>query len=49
MKPLFFANGEPFVRSTYLMYSDSALSLAQVEAFINIFKELKEEDSNVSL
>lgn len=49
MKPLFFANGEPFVRSTYLMYSDCALSLAQVEAFIHIFKELKEEDSNVSL
>lgn len=47
MKPLFFANGEPFVRSTYLMYSDSALALTQVEAFIKIYKDLKKENSNV--
>lgn len=36
IRPLTFNNGEPFVRSTYLMYADNALSLPQVEAFINI-------------
>lgn len=37
--PLTFANGEPFVRSTYLMYSDNYKQLPQVEAFINIVKD----------
>lgn len=45
VKPLIFANGEPFVRSTYLMYSENAESLPQVNAFINIVKSLKKEDS----
>lgn len=35
IRPLSFSNGEPFVRSTYLMYTDAALELPQVEAFIN--------------
>lgn len=37
--PLTFANGEPFVRSTYIMYADNYKQLSQVEAFINIVKE----------
>jgi DNA-binding transcriptional LysR family regulator len=39
IKPLHFANGESFVRSTYLIYSDSALNLPQVAAFIEIVKK----------
>ncbi len=35
-QPLVFANGEPFVRPTYLMYSDTVLDLPQVKAFIDI-------------
>jgi len=38
VKPLVFANGEPFVRSTYLMFSDIPASLPQVKAFIDIVK-----------
>lgn len=38
IRPLRFKNGELFVRSTYLIYSDTALKLPQVEAFINIIK-----------
>ena len=36
---LIFKNGEPFVRSTYLMYTDRAALLPQVKAFIDIVKE----------
>lgn len=39
IKPLVFKNGEPFVRSTYLMYTDRAALLPQVKAFIDIVKE----------
>lgn len=39
IRPLYFDNGEPFVRSTYLMYSDQVLALPQVEAFINIMRK----------
>jgi DNA-binding transcriptional LysR family regulator len=39
IRPLHFANGEPFVRSTYLMYPDTALKLPQVSAFIGIIKK----------
>lgn len=38
VRPLTFNNGEPFVRSTYLMYSENALSLPQVSAFIDVVK-----------
>lgn len=38
VRPLYFENGEPFVRSTYLMYKDTAFSLPQVKAFINIIR-----------
>lgn len=38
IRPLSFHNGEPFVRSTYLMYTDHAISLPQVEAFINTIR-----------
>lgn len=39
VKPLFFKNGEPLLRSTYLMYSPQALELPQVRAFIEIIRE----------
>jgi len=39
MEPLYFLSGEPFVRSTYLMYTDTILSLPQVEAFIKVAKD----------
>jgi DNA-binding transcriptional LysR family regulator len=34
--PLVLKNGNPIVRSTYLLYSDSAAMLPQVKAFINV-------------
>ena len=43
IRPLRFANGEPFVRSTYLIYSDSALQLPQLKAFIDITQEFHEQ------
>ncbi len=39
IQPLKFANGEPLVRSTYLMYTDQAASLPQVKAFIETVQE----------
>ncbi len=36
--PLRFINGEPFVRSTYLMYTQSAFKLPQAEAFIRVIR-----------
>lgn len=38
IRPLYFSNGEPFVRSTYIMYSENALLLPQVKAFIDLVK-----------
>lgn len=38
IKPLFFANGEPFVRSTYILYSENASMLPQAKAFIDLVK-----------
>lgn len=37
-EPLIFKNGEPFVRSTYLIYTNAVASLPQAQAFINIVK-----------
>lgn len=37
--PLYFANGEPFVRSTYLMYTDDVAELPQIKAFIDTIRE----------
>jgi len=42
-RPLFFANGEPLLRSTYIMYSSQILALPQVKAFIDLFRNSKEE------
>ncbi len=39
--PLHFANGEPWVRSTYLMYSDTSAELPQVKAFIDLLTAAK--------
>lgn len=34
IEPLHFKNGEPFVRSTYILFSETVLKLPQVKAFI---------------
>ena len=39
IRPLSFSDGEPFVRSTYLMYTDQAYDLPQVKAFIDLVRE----------
>lgn len=38
IRPLFFANGEPFVRSTYILFSENASMLPQVKAFIDLVR-----------
>ena len=38
IRPMYFADGEPLLRSTYLMYSQNALQLPQVRAFVDIMK-----------
>lgn len=37
-EPLVFENGEPFVRSTYIMYNNNVMELPQVKAFIDLLK-----------
>lgn len=49
IRPLFYTNGEPFLRSTYLMYSSQALVLPQVKAFIDLIKNAQEETPYVQL
>lgn len=39
IRPLTFNNGEPFVRSTYLLYTEESMKLPQVEAFINTVRK----------
>lgn len=36
IRPIRFADGSSFVRSTYLMYNESLLALPQVRAFVNL-------------
>lgn len=38
-KPLFFQNGEPFIRCTYIFCQREAAKLPQIDAFINVLKE----------
>lgn len=38
IEPLTFDNGEPFVRSTYIMYNNNVTELPQVNAFIELLK-----------
>ncbi|AIF52554.1 LysR family transcriptional regulator [Pelosinus sp. UFO1] len=47
--PLFFANGEPLLRSTYIMYPSQSLALPQVKAFIDLLKNPQEEFPYVQL
>jgi len=47
VRPLFFANGEPLMRSTYIMYSSQILDLPQVRSFIDLVKNPQEEFSYV--
>ena len=37
-RPLFFENGEPLIRSTYLMFTKQALELPQVRVFIDLIR-----------
>ncbi len=37
-RPIFFENGEPFVRSIYLLYTETVSTLPQVHAFIDIIR-----------
>lgn len=37
--PLYFANGEPLTRSTFIMYNKQALELPQVRVFIQLIRE----------
>lgn len=46
IRPLFFKNGEPFLRSTYVMYSGQTLALPQIKAFIDLLKTSREESSH---
>ena len=39
VRPLYFANGEPLTRSTFIMYAKQALELPQVRAFIDLIRE----------
>ena len=39
VRPLYFTNGEPLTRSTFLMYTKQALELPQVRAFIQLIRE----------
>ena len=41
VQPLIFKNGEPFVRSTYLMYTNTVASLPQAQAFIEIVQNYR--------
>lgn len=38
IEPLYFSNGEPFVRSTYLLCSENAALLPQMKAFIELVR-----------
>ncbi|CAB1241739.1 LysR family transcriptional regulator [Ruminococcaceae bacterium BL-6] len=46
IRPLFFASGEPLIRSTYIMYSDMAQSLPQVMAFVHTIRNLSKGDES---
>ena len=39
VRPLYFTNGEPLTRSTFIMYTKQALELPQVRAFIQLIRE----------
>lgn len=39
IRPLYFANGEPLLRSTYIMYPEQSLELPQAKAFIQLIRE----------
>lgn len=39
VQPLFFKNGEPFIRSTYVMHSEAVGKLPQVQAFVDLIKD----------
>ena len=40
--PMYFSDGRPFVRSTYIIYPENAETLPQVREFIKTVKEIQE-------
>ena len=38
-RPLYFENGEPLTRATWLMYQKQALELPQVRVFLDIVRK----------
>ena len=38
VKPLCFKNNKPFIRPTYIMYSEAAAKLPQIQAFVDVIK-----------
>ena len=49
IRPLYFANGEPLLRSTYIMYPEQALELPQAKAFIGLIREMAGNDNDICL
>ena len=47
IQPIYFANGEPLLRSTYLMYSANALKLPQLRAFVELLKTYPQEKHDI--
>jgi DNA-binding transcriptional LysR family regulator len=47
IEPLYFKNGKPFERLTYVLCSETALELPQIKAFLDVLKSYKEDDYNV--
>ncbi|ERL25195.1 LysR family transcriptional regulator [Mitsuokella sp. oral taxon 131] len=42
IRPMRFADGRPLVRSTYLLYTEQTAALPQIQAFIDLLAETKE-------
>ena len=38
IRPLYFSNNEPLIRSTYIMFAPQALELPQVRVFIDLIR-----------
>jgi len=46
IRPLSFANGEPLVRSTYMMVTEQGKELPQVQAFVTLIREMCGDSKN---
>ena len=43
IRPLYFENGEPFLRSTYILFQKEAIALPQVNTFVNLIRDNKKD------